>query len=33
MTRKQKMEVETIGDTSGEVKTMALLDMLAYMLA
>jgi len=27
------MEAETIGDTQGEVKTKALLDTLAYILA
>ena len=29
----QKIEVETIGETPGKVKTKALLDTLAYMLA
>ena len=33
MTRKQKMEAKTIGDTRGEVETEALLDTLAYILS
>ena len=33
MTRWQKIDAKTIGDTQGKVKTMALLQTLAYMLA
>ena len=33
MTRKQKIEAKTIGDTQGKVKTKALLQRLAYKLA
>ena len=33
MTHKPKMEAKAIGDTHGEVKSKALLDTLAYMLA
>ena len=33
MTRYQKIEVETIGNTPDEVKIIALLDTEAYMLA
>ena len=33
MTHYPKMEAKAIGDTHGEVKTKALLDTLAYMLA
>ena len=33
MTRYQKIEVESIGNTPDEVKTNALLDTLAYILA
>ena len=32
MTRKQKIEAKTIGNTHGKVKTKALLQTLAYML-
>ena len=33
MTRFQKIEAKTIGDTQGKVKTKALLQMLTYILA
>ena len=33
MQRKRKIEVETIVNTPGEVKTEVVLDSLAYMLA
>ena len=33
MTRYQKIDAKTIGDTQGKVKTKALLQTLAYMLA
>lgn len=32
MTQQPKIEVETIPDTPGEIKTKTLLDMLAYIL-
>ena len=33
MTRNQKIKAKTIGNTQGKVKTKALLQTLAYMLA
>ena len=33
MKRKAKIEVETVENTPGEVKTKVVLDSLAYMLA
>ena len=33
MTRNQKIKAKTIGDTQGKVKTKALLQTLAYLLA
>ena len=33
MTRYQKIQAKTIGNTQGRVKTKALLQTLAYMLA